>query len=197
MDHNATIDKAKELLQPITFEPHYTGYYVTKNGYDQGGIQCENCIKDAVKDARKQHKQQRIDIKARFEFIIENGYEIIQGKKIKRNYPKADLVAEMRRRLREYPVKAKFDWESCDPDFAGGKSEPESCESCGQKFFTEFVPDEEELYYLENNISYAEIADVHKWELDMCFYMYKYCKPNIQHRLVAIAEKIIDQMQLT
>lgn len=196
MERNATIDKAKKLLEPITFEHYYTAYYVTKNGYAVGGLQCVNCIKDAVKSARKQHKQQRSEIKLRFDFIIKNGYEIIQGKKVKRNYPKADLMAEMRRRLREYPINTRFDYESCDPDFAGGKSEPECCEDCGQKFFTEFVPDEEELYYLENNLSYTEMADVHKWELEMCFYMYKYCKPNIQSRLVAIAEKVIEHNHL-
>jgi hypothetical protein len=83
MSNEEIINKAKELLQPITYEPFPVGYYVLRNGTDRGGSDyCENCIGDAVKEARKSHTEKRNSILDKYNQIKESGYFKVGKKKI-------------------------------------------------------------------------------------------------------------------
>lgn len=191
MSEEEIIEQAKKLLQPIEFEPHYTAYFVTKDDGDMGGEDyCINCIKDAVRETRKNYKEQRQSILDKFQEIEDTGF--YKGKNIKEKYSELEIRQAKRRELKEYPVKVKFGYEGHDPDFGGGKHEPNYCAGCGDYFFTEFEPD---MDYAE--ISLAEfgdgldIAESLKWKLDMAFYNFQYLDKDVKRILLLIAGKII------
>ena len=188
------INKATELIQPINYEPFDTGYYVVMNKKDEGGSDhCINCIKDAVKAARKYHFEQRQQIKDDFDKLLTKG--IWRGKKVKEKYTKEDIMKEMRRRLKEYPAKASFTYEGHDPDFGGGNSEPCFCAECGEPFQCSFTPDKEEADRLLEYISDGTISDKVKWEIDIAFYHFEYCDDDAKQVLFEVANSIIKSFE--
>jgi len=192
---NSTIEQAKELLQPITFKPHYVGYFVTQNDDDMGGEDyCENCIKGAVKETRKYYKEQRQAILNKFKILEETGYW--NGKDIKGKYSDLKIKQEKRRRLAEYPAKVKFDYEGHDPDFSGGQHEPRCCEGCGEYFDTDFEPDIEEAESMLSAFGDGtEISESLKWKLDIAFYNFGYLDDDVKDILLSIAMKIIGKVE--
>lgn len=170
---NEIIERALETLKPVNFNPHYTGYFVTMNGNDMGDCDyCEACINDAVKKARKWHKEQRALI------IKKHDKALASGK-----YTEAVVKKSKRAALKEYPAKASFTYEGHDPDFGGGASEPHTCDGCGEPFQTEFTADKDEAEHLLRAIEMGELSDREKWELDVALYHFKYSKPDAQEIL--------------
>lgn len=193
MDANKIIEQAKGLLQPITFEPQSTAYYVTRNGEDMGDEDyCFDCIKDAVKAVRKNYFKQRQEIFDKFEEILKTG--CFRGKKLDREYSADEIAQAKKRELKEYPAKATFDYEGHDPDFGGGRHEPNSCADCGEYFETCFEPDldyaNELLSEVGNGINVSEPL---KWKLDIAFYNFEYLEKEAQDVLLLIANKILNQ----
>lgn len=185
------IEKATELLQPINYEPHNTGYFVLLNGRDMGNEDyCENCIDDAVKSARKFHKEQRQNVLNKFKEIAETGFW--NGVNIKEKYTENEIAKAKRYELKQYPVKAKFSFEGHDPDFGGDEKSAKTCEGCGDYFHTNFEPDFEEAnYLLEEFGDGSDLSETLKWKLDIAFYNYDYLKEDAQKVLLSIAERIV------
>jgi hypothetical protein len=70
------IEKATEILHPIKYEPHHTGYFVLMNGRDMGNEDyCEKCISDAVKNCKKNFtKSKDKKVLDKFKEITETGF---------------------------------------------------------------------------------------------------------------------------
>lgn len=185
------IEKARELLQPITFEPHDTAYFVTQNESDMGNDDfCINCIDSAVKEARKYHKEKRQSILAKFKEIEETGF--FNGQNIKEKYSVAEIKKAKRYELKDYPSKVKYGYEGHDPDFGGGEKSAKTCSDCGEYFYTNFKPDLEECnYLLEEYGDGSEVSDSLKWKLDIAFYNWEYLDDDAKSVLLSIAEKIV------
>ena len=190
-----TIEKAAELLQPITFEPQDTAYFVTKNDEDAGGEDyCINCIKNAVKEARKNYKEQRQALLDKYDEIEKTG--CYQGKKLDREYSADEIAQSKKRELKEYPARVTFSYEGHDPDFSGGKHEPGCCADCGEYFYTDFEPDFDEAENLAREYEYDmkkenKISEELKWKLDTAFNNFEYADEDVQEILFSIAEKIV------
>jgi hypothetical protein len=197
LNHNTMeeiINKAAELIQPINYEPFDTGYYVVMNQKDEGGSDyCINCIKDAVKAARKYHFEQRQQIKDDYDKLLTKG--IWRGKKVKEKYSQSDIMRSMRSKLKEYPAKASFTYEGHDPDFGGGLSEPCSCAECGEPFQCSFTPDLDEANRLLEDINTGDLSDRRKWEYDIAFYHFEYCDDDVKEVLVQVANSIIKSFE--
>jgi hypothetical protein len=185
------VEKAAELLQPIKYEPHNTGYFVLLNGRDMGDEDyCENCIADAVKRARNFHKEQRQKVLDKFKEITETGF--YNGVNIKEKYSEKEIAKAKRYELKEYPSKASFSYEGHDPDFGGGEKSAKTCEGCGDYFHTNFETDIEEAnYLLEDFGDGSDLSETLKWKLDIAFYNYNYLDEEAQKNLLSIAEKIV------
>jgi len=190
-----TIEKVREMLQPITFEPQDTAYFVTKNDEDAGGEDyCINCIKNAVKEARKNYKEQRQAIFDKYEEIVKTG--CFRGKKLDREYSADEIAQAKKRELKEYPARATFGYEGHDPDFSGGKQEPGCCADCGEYFETDFTPDLDEAENLAREYEYDlkkenKISEELKWKIDTAFYNFDDADEDVQEILLKIAEKIV------
>ena len=184
------IEKATEILHPIKYEPHHTGYIVLMNGRDMGNEDyCEKCISDAVKTARKFHKEQRQKVLDKFKEITETGF--YNGVNIKQKYSEKEISKAKRYELKEYPAKASFTYEGHDPDFGGGEKSAKTCEGCGDYFHTNFEPDIKEAnYLLEEFGDGSDLSETLKWKLDIAFYNYDYLEEDVQNVLLSIAEKI-------
>ena len=189
--HPEIIEKATELLQPITFEPHHTAYFVTQNESDMGNDDCcINCIDNTVKEARKYHKEKRQSILDKFKEIEETGF--FNGQNIKEKYSDAEIKKAKKYELKDYPAKVKFGYEGHDPDFGGGEKSARTCSDCGEYFYTNFEPDLEECYYLlEEYGDGSDISDSLKWKLDIAFYNWEYLDDDAKSVLLSIAEKIV------
>jgi len=185
------VEKAAELLRPIKYEPHYTAYFVTMNGRDMGNEDyCKSCINDAVKSARKFHKEERQKVLNKFKEIAETGFW--NGINIKEKYSEKEIDKAKRYELKEYPARASFSYEGHDPDFGGGESYPKTCESCGDYFDTNFEPQIEEAnWLLEDFDDGINLSETLKWKLDVAFYNFNYLKKEVQKILLSIAEKIV------
>lgn len=188
---NKIIEKANEYLQPINFEPHDTGYFVTMNEDDMGNADfCINCIDSEVKEARKYHKEKRQSILTKYKEIEETGW--FNGINIKEKHSDTLIKHSRKDELKKYPAKAKFAHQGHDPDFGGGCTSPQTCEGCGEYFFTNFEADKEEVgYLLEEYGDGLKISDSLKWKLDIVFYNYEYLDDEVKKNLLLIAEKII------
>jgi hypothetical protein len=174
---NQIIERAKEALQPINYEPHYPGYFVKMNDVDQGGSDfCEKCIEQAVKDARKWHKEQR-------EIIINKHKKALASGK----YTEAQIKKSQRSQLKYYPKKAVFTSEGHDPDFGGGLQEPCTCEGCGEPFQCAFEANKEEAEHLLRIVEGGELSERDKWEFDVALYHFQYLKPEVQGILLRAA----------
>jgi len=193
-----TIEKAIEKLQPINYNSFDTGYFVLKNGSDMGNSDyCENCIGEAVKEARKYHKEQREKIIAKYNLIETKGYCFHNGKKVKvaGKYTKEQISKSKRSELKEYPAKATFTYEGHDPDFGGGLQEPCSCEDCGEYFTCNFEPNKDEAEHLLHLINHPEpLTDRDKWEIEIGLNNYRYVKDDVKPLLGQVAEKIIKSL---
>lgn len=185
------IEKATEILQPIKYEPHHTAYFVLMNDRDMGNEDyCENCIDDAVKSARKFHKEQRQSLLNKFKEIAETGF--FNGVNIKEKYSEKEISKAKRYELKKYPAKAIFTYEGHDPDFGGGATSAKTCEGCGDYFHTNFEPDIEEAnYLLEEFGDGSDLSENLKWKLDIAFYNYDYLEEDVQKVLLSIAENIV------
>ena len=86
-----------------------------------------------------------------------------------------------------------FTYEGHDPDFSGGRSEPNRCANCGEPFQTEFTPDLEEAKHLLFAAKSRVISDQSKWEIDIALTHYKYCNPDVQLILDKVIDKIINK----
>lgn len=179
---NELIEMAIKALQPITYEPHHVGYFVMMNDKDNGGSDyCENCIKGAVKEARKYHRERRQEI------IEKHAKALASGK-----YSAQQVAKSQRQQLKEYPAKASFSYEGHDPDFGGGAKEPHTCEGCGEAFFTEFTADVDETEHLLRSAKAGNISERDKWEMEMALYHYEYAEPKAQEILIEVANKILN-----
>jgi len=188
------IEKAIELINPINYKPHEIGYYVVKNGNDEGGSDyCENCIPKVVKESREYHKTERKRIIEKFATISANGFYYNKKKKVK--VAESEIAKAKRYQLKEYPAKATFTYEGHDPDFGGGLREPCSCAECGEPFSCSFTPDLEEAERLLEGVNVGDISDREKWELDIAFYNFQYCKDDVQKILYEAALKIIQSFE--
>lgn len=194
-DPHEIVKKAAKLLQPIKYEPNHIGYFVLLNGLDMGGVDfCENCIRDAVKDARRFHKEERQRIIDKFKEIDETGCH--NGVNIKERYDGKQLKKQKRLELKKYPSKVCFSYMGHDPDFCGGETSPKSCGYCGDYFYTDFEPDIEEAnYLLEEFGDGSGLSETLKWRLDIAFYNYEYLEEDVQKVLLSIAENIINEKQ--
>lgn len=192
---NKKIKKAQTMLQPITFEPHYTAYFVMKDDADFGGEDyCINCIKDAVKETRKNYKEQRQAILDKYEEIVKTG--CFRGKKLAREYSADEIAQAKKRELEEYPARVTFGYEGHDPDFSGGKHEPRCCADCGEYFETDFTPDIDEAEGLLQSFEYdlkkdGKVSEVLKWKLDIAFNNFEYVDEDVQKILFSIAKRIV------
>lgn len=189
------IDEAIKKLQPINYESFSTGYFVLMNGKDMGNSDyCENCIDDAIKIARKSHKEKREEIKTKYTLIETKGYCFHNGKKekVKGKYTDKQIASSRRSELKNYPAKATFTYEGHDPDFGGGLREPCSCENCGEYFTCNFEPSMDEakhLLHIVNNPKPLTHRD--KWEIEIALNNYQYVKDDVKPFLERVAEKII------
>jgi len=178
--------KAYNLLDN-TFEPHQIGYYVTKNGNDEGGEDfCINCIKKQVKEARIAHK------KARQEIIEKYKPYQLSGK-----YSESEIKKSLKLALKDYPVNAKFDYIGHDPDFSGGRNEPATCGECGEYFETDYYPDLEEAErLLEDFTAENEVSPELAWKLRTVLYNFNEKENSeIENILLKIAKMIIKNHQ--
>jgi hypothetical protein len=178
---NNKIEKARESIQPIVFEPNSTGFFVLQNGNDMGGSDyCQNCISAAVKDARKFCKEKRIEI------IEKHNKAMISGK-----YSKKDVIKSKREQLKHYPAKSYFTYEGHDPDFGGGATSPHTCDGCGSPFQTEFTADEEAAENLLDMLKTNKLSEEQKWEIDIALYHYQYSNSAAQKTLMKLANKLL------
>ncbi len=196
--HITTIEEAIKKLQPINFEPHPIAYFVVKNGQDMGQEDyCENCIGDAVKEARVFHKEQREKIKAKYLLIETKGYCFHNGKKVKvkGKYTDKQIVISKRGELKEYPAKSTFTYEGHDPDFGGGLHRPCSCENCGDYFMCNFEPDKEEIENLLSIVNNPKpLTDIDKWEIEIALSNYQYVEDNVKPLLMRVSGKVINKL---
>jgi hypothetical protein len=188
---NEIIEKAKELLKPITYDAPYVAYYVTINGKDLGYADfCEDCIKAEVKKCRKEHFDERRKIIEKFNEIEKTGF--YNGVNIREKNSEKEIRAWKRYELKEYPAHATFNFEGHDPDFGGGEREPKCCENCGEYFYTDFEPDlEYAQILLEDCGDFSELSESLKWKLDIAFYNFDFLDKNVQKILLKIAKNII------
>lgn len=186
-----TIDKARELLEPIKYEAFEYGYFVLKNGSDMGNSDyCINCIGEAVKVAREYHRTERKRIIEKFAKISADGFYYNKKKKVK--VTEKEISKAKRYQLKEYPAKATFTYEGHDPDFGGGLQEPCSCESCGEFFVCNFEPDKDEAERLLDIVTnYQPLDDRSKWELEIALSNYRYVKDDVKPILEQVANLII------
>lgn len=185
----AILDKAREALEPIEYDTKYPAYFIKMNDVDMGGEDfCSDCIQHALTVARREHKEQRAAIKTMFANTIKT--RKWKGKKIEASITEAQLLKEMRHRLRKIPANAKFTTEGHDPDFGGGLTYWKTCEDCGEIFSCEFNPDGQTMDYLEE-IEMKDLSHRDKWILDSALRYYQYVEPDLQPRLLKIAENII------
>jgi hypothetical protein len=200
---NEIIEKARELLEPIEYDPDSTGYYVRTNDDCGDGWYCERCIKKELARTRKYYKERRKEIIRDWGEIMATGYW--REKNIrKREFPglsDAEFIDEVKNRmwreLKNYPARATFEIEGGDPDFGGGQSEPQCCDECGKYFHTDFVPDMDMAVRLLDDaldIMYSgkwfspELA----WKLDIALYNYNNVEDkDVQEILMVIAKFII------
>lgn len=185
------VEKAAELLQPINYEPNYIGFFVKLNDRDMGNEDyCKSCINEAVKSARKFHKEERQKVLNKFKEIAETGFW--NGINIKEKYSEKEIAKAKRYELKEYPARASFTYEGHDPDFGGGETYPKTCEGCGDYFDTNFEPQIEEAnWLLEDFGDGTNLSEILKWKLDIAFYNFKYLEKEVQKILLSIAEKIV------
>lgn len=177
------IERAVAAIQPIKYEPHPEAYFVKMNDKDLGGDDfCKNCISGAIKASRKFHKERRAEI------IKKHADALNSGK-----YGPNEVAKSKRSQLKKYPSKAKFSYETHDPDFGGGLNEPCCCSECGEPFICAFTPDKEQAKRLL--ISAVDLSEQDKWELDIAFYHYQYCEPEVQKILIRVADLILDKTQ--
>jgi len=188
------IERALKFLKPIEYKPFDIGYFVLKNGSDMGGADyCEYCIDEAVKEARKFHKEQREKVLDKFRQIAETGYFKIGRKKIqvKNKYTKTEINKAKRYELKEYPAKASFTYEGHDPDFGGGLTEPCVCAGCGEAFNCDFTPNEEYAKYLLEIVTEKDFDDRNKWEINIALSNYDYTNNKVKSLLAKIADKLL------
>jgi hypothetical protein len=185
------VEKAAKLLQPIKYEPNYIGCFVKLNDRDMGNEDyCKNCITDAVKEARKFHKEQRQKILDKFKQISETGFW--NGINIKEKYTEKEISKAKRYELKKYPAKAIFTYEGHDPDFGGGETYPKTCEGCGEYFDTNFEPSIEIAnWLLEDFGDGTNLSESFKWKLDIAFSNFNCLEEEVQKKLLSMAEKIV------
>lgn len=174
---NEIIERALETLKPVNFNPNGTGYYVLMNDNDMGGCDyCEACIGNAVKEARRYHKERRAEI------IEKHNKALASGK-----YTEKEVKKSKRSGLKNWPAKASFTYEGHDPDFGGGATEPHTCDGCGEPFQTEFTADKEESEHLLRAVEIGELSEREKWELEVALYHFQYSEPEVQEILLRAA----------
>lgn len=196
VDKTPEIELAIEFLEKNKYEPFQIAYFVRVNDEDEGGEDfCENCIDDEVKRCRKRNLDKRTEIKNDFETLISTG--VWRGKRERKKYSESELRKEMRRRLKEYPAKAKFTYEGHDPDFGGGLTEPKQCPDCGEHFDVEYKISSSELDYVEKWEKVNELDDRDKYILYRTLNYYDYQPEDIRKRLDILANRIITENNLS
>lgn len=189
------IEKALQILKPINYKSFDTGYFVLLNGRDMGNSDyCENCIDEAVKEARKFHKEQRQKVLDKFKEISETGFFKVGRKKvnIKAKYTGKEIAKAKRYELKEFPAKALFTYEGHDPDFGGGLKEPCGCENCGEYFICNFEPNKEEAEHLLFLVNHADgLNDKDKWEIEIALDNYEYADDDAKPILDKVVEKLL------
>lgn len=190
------IEKAKNLLEPIGFEPHTVAYFVTQDNNDIGtGDFCIDCIKKEVKRARKHHQESRQNILNTFKNIKETGF--YNGKNIKERYSDSEINKIKKRELKKYPSKTTFGYKEFDPSFASRENTTRVCESCGAYFYINYEPNSEECNYLIAEYGDGlNIPGYLKWLLTSAFDNWQYLDSNAQNSLLLIAKKIIKNNNL-
>lgn len=84
-----------------------------------------------------------------------------------------------------------FSYEGHDPDFSGGRTEPNTCNNCGEAFQTEFTANKEEANHLLRVVNKGNITDREKWELEIALYHYQYSDFDVQKILMRVAKKFL------
>lgn len=191
---DGVLENAIELLPASTYEPHHIGYFVKQDDEDMGDEDfCENCIDDAVKSAKKNNKERRLEILDKYKQIEETGF--YNGKDCS-HYPKDLIASSKKTELKEHSKKSKFSSEGHDPDFGGGQNEPISCEGCGHYFYTNFEPDEDCANRLledlnDGDLTKKDYSESLKWKLEIAFSNYNYVESDVQQILLKCAELVI------
>lgn len=192
------IKMAMKNLEPIKYKTFDVAYFVLKDGDDMGNSDyCENCINDAVKEAKDYHLKRRNEIIDKYNQIEKNGFFKIGRKKIqvKGKYSDNKIKKSRMYELKDYRLKSKFSYEGHDPDFGGGLREPHSCENCGEYFTCTFVPSEEEANRILDVVNSEDtIIDIDKWVVYEGLSSYQYVKEsNIKKILLEASKKIINK----
>jgi len=191
---DGVLEKAIELLAKSTYKPNHIGYFVKQDDEDMGDVDfCENCIDDAVKSAKKNNKERRLEILDKYKQIEETG--LYNGKDCS-HYPKNLIASSKKTELKKHPKKSKFSCEGHDPDFSGGEKKPKSCEGCGHYFYTNFEPDEDCANRLLENLNDGDLLkddykESLKWKLEIAFGNYDYVETDVQKTLLQCAELVI------
>jgi len=158
MEFQELIDKAKELLE--SFEQRHSEttsnvHWVTQDDRDIEGDYCENCIGQAVKNARKELKEEKQKVLAKFKEIENTGK--FNGKKIKGKYTVADI-----KRAKKYELEnlgpSKFD---STYNYGGGYESDSflTCEICDKELDISILPNEQELEYSLEDLESGVIDD--------------------------------------
>jgi hypothetical protein len=186
---NEIIDKAVELLNPITFVPNEMVYYVTMNDEDLGGEDfCEDCIEDEVDRVKQYYNAKRQEIIEKHNTILETGYW--EGTKI--TATPEEIERSKKYSLKDYPADAVFGYKCHDAHNENGVSEPRCCGSCGEIFFTRFEPSTECANNLLEQLKSCNTIDKRlKWKLDAAFWNYDLLEDETQKILMMIANEII------
>lgn len=185
------IKKAIKKLQPINYDSFDTGYFVLKNGNDMGNSDyCINCIREAVKIARQDHREERKKIIEKLDKIRSDGFYYNNRKKIK--VTGKEIQKAKRYQLKEYPARASFIYQGHDPDFGGGLQEPCGCENCGAYFTCNFQPNKDEAKHLLHLVTDpTPLPDREKCEIDIALSNYRYVKDDVKKILIQVAKKIL------
>lgn len=190
------IQNAIDLLD-TTYNPSSTGYYIIKK-YEEDGCDsmdetfCENCKGKGLEDILAMHRNDRKRIVRNIKTFISEEYIHKNGKKIDCSiYDKKEVFSFLKKELTCYRKKAEFYLMSCDPDFSGGSNRPESCDECGEYFYTDFSADKEEALYLLEYIGNEKNSEQYKWELRQALYHYDYCTKDVQNILYKCAEILL------
>jgi len=200
-----TIEKAIDLLPPIDYWPPNEGYYIKVNGNDwTGETYCEDCAKKALRQQRREYREDRSAIIEKHNIILETG--MWDGEDVRNdeyNKHKTDdefakaVKKSMRYQLKEYPSRPVFELLGCDPDFLGGRKEPETCAECGKAFYTDFEPDVEMAESLLSDIEDYGILEKDKWAIDTALCNYGHVGADVQKILLRVAGLVIDRLPMS
>lgn len=150
--------KALDLLEP--FERRYYPtlsdvHWIEQDGCSTEGDFCEGCIKKALANARKRHKERRAEVKKKFKEIEETG--AFQGQKIKGVYSANAIKKAKRYELKQIGV-AKF---SSTYNYGGGYEQDDFllCELCGDELNVSILPNCQNIQDAIDDLKDGKITD--------------------------------------